>query len=277
MEKVQESLDDKMKAYESKFTKETVDCDLPICVRLDGKGFSKFTKSLKRPFDERLSQIMINVMNHLVEKTGATIGYTQSDEITLLFLNTTGTDEMSFNGKIQKLTSTYAAMTSVKFNKELEKSIPEKSEDLPIFDARIWNVPTIKEALDVILWRMRDARKNSISMACHAHIHHKKTLTKNSIERVQMLQDMGIIWSNYPEYFKTGTLAIKTLKKFDKIPEEYAQYHQNSEQSFFRTEIRNINMPELLENYSEKSLILLAMATEHKKIAEDLRKKKVVK
>ena len=274
MEIKNELLEDRMKRYELEFTKEVVDTSLPICVRLDGIGFSTFTENLVRPFDQRLSKIMIDVTNFLVEKTGASVGYTQSDEITLVFLQDPEKEDFSFNGKIQKLTSSYAAKTSVRFNKLLDKLIPEKHGEEPVFDARIWNVPTKEEALNVILWRMRDACKNSISMACHAYIPHKQTLAKNSLERLKMLQDIGISWSDYPEYFKTGTLSTRVVKKYDTVPEEFAKYHKGEDKSFFRTHVESFNLPELLTNYSEGYPKLMKKIMEYKDTSKELREAK---
>ena len=50
-------------------------------VRLDGRGFSKYTKKMKfnKPFDNDLIQIMQNVTADLMKQTQASFGYTQSD------------------------------------------------------------------------------------------------------------------------------------------------------------------------------------------------------
>ena len=55
----------------------------PIVARIDGRSFHNFTKGLNRPFDEDFSNAMIETTKHLVKHTGATIGYAQSDEISL--------------------------------------------------------------------------------------------------------------------------------------------------------------------------------------------------
>jgi tRNA(His) 5'-end guanylyltransferase len=56
---------------------------LPVCARLDGKGFSKFTKGLQRPYDTRLVEFMCQTTAYLVQEAQACIGYTQSDETSL--------------------------------------------------------------------------------------------------------------------------------------------------------------------------------------------------
>ena len=78
---------------------------MPILVRIDGKGFSKYTKKLNKPYDIRFSDIMINVTKFLVKQTNACIGYTQSDEITLVLYAKELNQEIFFAGKIQKMVS----------------------------------------------------------------------------------------------------------------------------------------------------------------------------
>ena len=60
---------------------------VPLIVRLDGSGFSSYTKSLKRPFDAQFNAVMDEVSLELAEYYHADLVYCQSDEITLLFLN----------------------------------------------------------------------------------------------------------------------------------------------------------------------------------------------
>ena len=78
-------LADRMKMYEDVESKRRFMPFLPVIARLDGKNFSRWTKGLARPFDDRLSQLFINSTERLIEETNACIGYTQSDEVSLIF------------------------------------------------------------------------------------------------------------------------------------------------------------------------------------------------
>lgn len=129
-------------------------------VRLDGRGFSKYTKKMKfnKPFDNDLIQIMQNVTADLMKQTQASFGYTQSDEISLVYMP----ERMMFNGRIEKICSVFASLASVSFNLNLAKQYekqnnPEKIEKsnslMPIFDCRVFSVPSKEEALNVVLWR----------------------------------------------------------------------------------------------------------------------------
>ncbi|MGL1442107.1 tRNA(His) guanylyltransferase Thg1 family protein, partial [Vibrio parahaemolyticus] len=56
---------------------------LPVVARLDGRSFSKFTDGLERPYDRRLSELMVTTADYVARQTQACMAYTQSDEITL--------------------------------------------------------------------------------------------------------------------------------------------------------------------------------------------------
>ena len=79
----------------------------PVAIRIDGKAFHSFTKGFKRPFDDVLINSMQETMKYLCENIqGCVLGYTQSDEITLILqdyktLNT----EAWFDYKVQKMCS----------------------------------------------------------------------------------------------------------------------------------------------------------------------------
>ena len=75
------SLGNSLKGYEKEFETH-IPYDNHIIIRLDGHGFSKFTKGFKKPFDEILHRAMVETTKDLVKEFQAVSGYTQSDEIT---------------------------------------------------------------------------------------------------------------------------------------------------------------------------------------------------
>ena len=78
------NLDIFMKEYEGIEAKRTLVPGLPVCIRLDGRAFHNVTKNCLRPFDADLREVMCRVTTALIEECNAVIGYTQSDEITLV-------------------------------------------------------------------------------------------------------------------------------------------------------------------------------------------------
>lgn len=201
-----DNLGDKLKDLEQTEAGRKVMKGLPVMARLDGRSFSKFTKGLKRPYDERMSQLMIDTTKYLVDQTQACVGYCQSDEISLCwYFPYESTSEYMFDGKYQKLVSTLSAMATVYFNKNLDR-IPEKITEYPTFDCRVWQVPTLREVYLNFLWREQDATKNSISMAAHHYFSHKDMMGKTGSEKqALLLSEHGVNWNDYPTFFKRGT------------------------------------------------------------------------
>ena len=212
---MKEQLDERMKKYEDIEAKRILIPKLPICIRIDGRGFSKFTKGMIHPFDKNFTNSMIETMKFLVEETNAIIGYTQSDEISLILSDM---KEPFFKGRISKLNSIIASMATAKFNELIHKYYPEKS--LAFFDCRAWNVPNRDEAANTLLWRYLDCIKNSISMAAYTVFSENELSNKKSNEKIKMLLDKGIDWNKYPSCFIYGTFARKEIIQYKFSKEE---------------------------------------------------------
>ena len=204
-----DALGDRMKEYEGAEAGRRLPTHLPVCVRIDGKRFSKFTQGLHRPFDERLSRLMVATTRHLMVESGALAGYTQSDEISLLFAPTAPNSEAYLDNRAQKLCSILASMATAYFNAHLGAAIPEKAGALAMFDCRAWSVPSEEEAANVFLWRELDATKNSVSMAARAYYGHGELHNKDAHEMREMLLKKGVDWHDYPAFFKRGTFLLR--------------------------------------------------------------------
>lgn len=241
---------DRMKMYEGVEAQRKLMPLLPIIARIDGRSFSTFTQGLPRPYCDALSQLMINTTRHLVQETGACIGYTQSDEISLIIQQREFDSQVYFGGRIQKIVSQLAAQASVYFNRHLDEYLPEKSGLAPTFDSRVWNVPNQDEAANVILWRELDATKNSVSMATRAYYSHKAMDGKGRADMMDMLHAKGINWSkDYPAFFKRGTFIQRcvTSRKFTgpelaKLPPGH-NAHKNPDLMVERTDYIQVDMP----------------------------------
>lgn len=92
----------RMKAYEAVESSRRLNAHLPVYARIDGRSFSKFTRDMDRPFDQSMTSAMIETARHLVQETHAQIGFTQSDEVSLIRLAKTEESQIFFSGKVQK-------------------------------------------------------------------------------------------------------------------------------------------------------------------------------
>ncbi|WP_169981329.1 tRNA(His) guanylyltransferase Thg1 family protein [Tautonia rosea] len=114
-----------MKGYEARATGRFMPM-LPVVCRVDGRNFSRWTRGLRRPFDPRLTRLMIETARQLVLETGAVVAFTQSDEISLVLLAEEADDQLWFGAKQSKITRLLAATTTGLFNRLLPELIPEK-------------------------------------------------------------------------------------------------------------------------------------------------------
>lgn len=218
-----EALGDIHKAYEAREAKQSLMPGLPVVVRLDGRAFHTFTRGLPRPYDWRLSLAMQNTTKFLVGEANAAIGYTQSDEITLVFPNTDPRTPMLFEGRTQKLCSVMAALATAKFNREIMAHIPEKAHLLPLFDARVYSYPTLDLAASNLVWREADATRNSLTMAAHAYYSPKELHKAGFALKHDLLHAKGVNWNDYPAFFKRGTYVRRKAVLKELTPAELAR------------------------------------------------------
>jgi tRNA(His) 5'-end guanylyltransferase len=158
-----------------------------------------------------------------VDAACAKIGYTQSDEISLVFETTEQNEELLFGGKVQKLCSVLAGMTTAFFVTECIKAGGELADRAlnraPHFDARVFQLPTRGEAVNCFIWREKDATKNAISMAARHYYSHKELQAKRGGEMQEMLFQKGVNFNDYPVRFKRGVF-VQSRATFEPLPEE---------------------------------------------------------
>jgi tRNA(His) guanylyltransferase len=216
------SLGDRIKQYES-LTDTTLMKRVPICIRLDGKGFSNLTKRLKleKPFDKWFLSTMSETMVSLASQVqGCVVGYTQSDEISLVLINYRSLDaEPYFGNRILKIASVTASIATARFNKLLTPMLTGSKETEAYFDSRPFAVPTSMEAINTLIWRQQDCVRNSILSAAYYEIGKvkgRKTTQKmmhgldTSKLQELLFQEVGINWStHYPQGSKRGNVTYR--------------------------------------------------------------------
>jgi tRNA(His) 5'-end guanylyltransferase len=166
-----ETISDWCKWLERNFSPDVMIPTLPVIIRLDGVGFSKWTKGLEKPFDSRLTELMIDTAKFLVKETGAIISYHQSDEITLILYSSDRKSALYNDGKKQKILSKLTAKCVNFFNERRKELLPDHNK-IAVFDARIYQTPTLHDACVQLIWRENDATKNSVSMLAQSLFSH---------------------------------------------------------------------------------------------------------
>ena len=203
----------------------------PVAIRIDGKAFHTFTRGFQKPFDKVLIKSMQETMKYLCENIqGCVLGYTQSDEITLILVDYKKlTSSAWFDYEVQKICSIAASMATMAFNKFFynnafeyitismmglsnEEYIDAYTKAInkgAMFDARCFNIPK-EEVTNLVYWRQLDASRNSIQMVGQDCFSHKELQNKscNDIQDMLMTQK-GINWNDLPTYQKRGSCCVR--------------------------------------------------------------------
>lgn len=218
-----DSLGDRMKGYEG-VPRTRLTPKVPVMIRLDGKAFHTFTRGMPRPYHRPFHECMWAAATYLCENIqGCQLAYVQSDEITLLLLDTMSLEaEGWFGYEVQKMASVAAAMCTAAFNRALFMSeSPDQPTEptvdgtrrvcptLAAFDARVWNLPK-EEVTNAFIWRQQDATRNAIQMLGQAHFSHKQ-LHGVSCAQIQekLFQEKQINFNDCPVPQKRGVCIVK--------------------------------------------------------------------
>ena len=238
---VKDDLGIRMKTFYEQIPQSKLMRRTPVAIRIDGRAFHTFTRGFQKPFDEVLIRSMQETMKYLCENIqGCVLGYTQSDEITLILVDYKKlTSSAWFDYEIQKICSIVASMATMVFNKAFETGVREfvynngenyerTSEEYRLckvyknavnkgamFDCRCFNIPK-EEVTNLIYWRQLDASRNSIQMLGRANFSHKELQNKscNDIQNMLITQK-GIDWNDLPTYQKRGSCCIKRWHSYN--------------------------------------------------------------
>ena len=194
-----EMLDKKMRIFEESLEQYVLP-GLHIIVRLDGRSFTRLTTellSLNKPFDERFRDAMIATVIHLMNCGFKIVyGYTQSDEISLLF----DRNENGFGRKTRKLISILSGEASAKFSQSIGA--------IGVFDSRIVPLPDAGVVVDYFRWRAEDANRNSLNAWCYWALR-KNGATGNeatrSLEQKSISEKNELLFKNGINYNTTAT------------------------------------------------------------------------
>ncbi|GAM24991.1 hypothetical protein SAMD00019534_081660, partial [Acytostelium subglobosum LB1] len=272
-----ENLGDRMKMYETSMNTLHIEGNVPFVIRLDGHGFSKFTRKFVKPWDIRVHNAMVEAANVLMKEFNPSLIYSFSDEITMCFPAlsdeeyqerikvTQGKTLVPFSGKVQKLITLSAGAASTSFYKSLAAQHYDTATDaeliqhvttsLPHFDARIFVLPSNQEILNNLIWRsVFDCKRNSVSGLAQAHFPHKMTQGKGSGQMKEMLLTKGINYDDEPDWYKYGVFLKRQYHTFESVSPVTKETVQ-SQRTRFRMDSFNINLlPTALDYVTIKTL-----------------------
>ena len=179
-----DELDRKMRVYERSLDQILLP-ELYLVARLDGNRFTRLTKEICKfevPYDERFRDMMVDTVKAIMNYGFRIVyGYTESDEISLLFHS----EESTFGRKVRKFNSILAGVASASFSMNLGQEA--------IFDCRMVPLPTIERVREYFLWRQEDAHRNSLNSHCYWML---RKQGKSVSEATKMLEEKTVSFKN---------------------------------------------------------------------------------
>jgi tRNA(His) 5'-end guanylyltransferase len=176
-----------------------------MVARIDGRSFTRLTREVCRfesPYDERFRDLMVETVRHLMQCGFRVVyGYTQSDEISILFHR----DEDSFKRKLRKYFSILAGEASDRFSSLLGQPAA--------FDCRISQLPGSERVVDYFRWRMEDAHRNCLNSHCYWMLRKLGESVEEATDRLrgmsvaaknELLFRNGINYNDLPAWQKRG-------------------------------------------------------------------------
>ena len=230
-----------------------------IVIRIDGKGFTKFTDAhgYKKPNEIKGIKVMalagLSVMESFPEMF---LGYGQSDEFSFAFKK----NARLYNRRHEKiLTNVVSQFTSafVYYWPKIFVNGPELKYP-PCFDGRVVLYPSFENLKDYFSWRYVDCHINDLYNTTfwalvqegkmnkdEAHQKLKGTLSNDKNEI--LFSQFNINYNNQPEVYKKGTLLIRVKKPVSIRPPKKEENKENDEETKKKIEEINKKNEEFLE------------------------------
>ena len=171
-----------------------------VVIRIDGRGFHKFSEGLERPYCRALADALDVAALYLAqEMIDCRFAYGQSDEYSFVL-----SDSLWFDGNVQKIVSVSASLFTAAFHRAFE------SKKIAAFDSRVFVIAQTTEVENYFLWRQLDASANSLNMLASAHYRHAELVGKSTSEKHELLHAKGVNWAKQAADFKRGRVVKHT-------------------------------------------------------------------
>lgn len=173
-----------------------------ISLRLDGCSWGTLLDRLRKSnvlrsgYSDGIAEAMMATCRAVMCEFGATLGYTHSDEMTVLVAPTI--EPRIHKGSVQSWVSIAASVASGEFNRRIASMAAQNNATLDElivahFDCRAGVFPTATEASALILWRASDCNVNSASDAIKFSPAPTKVRAFNTIQKLCYLQERGLL------------------------------------------------------------------------------------
>lgn len=208
-----------------------------ILIRIDGKGFSKFTTNNKfqKPNDSRGLHLMNSAALEVCKRyNDIFLAYGQSDEFSFMMVRKTDL----YNRRKEKICSTIVSLFTAVYNVKFQEIFGKPPEGLATFDSRIVEYPTLTSMRDYFRWRQVDCHINNLYNTCFWGLVQKEGISQKKAEKIlkdtvssdkheMLFSKFQINYAKEPDIFRKGSLIVRTLqadpvklKKYEQLAKE---------------------------------------------------------
>lgn len=203
--------------FRMKKTKVEFDMDDIEGVYIEGEGSEKIPVELVNDFIKISNKFIGLALNETTE----TFIERYPEVKNFTFFKDVPINGQVLGGKTQKLTSLTSAYGTLRFNfhlAEIQNTIEDSSYrgiikdkiNKGYFDSRAFGIKNESEVFNAVLFRMRDAERNSRQMFASSYCSHKELLNKSSAEQVKYCKEVtGYDYDCIEDRYKYGTLFKK--------------------------------------------------------------------
>lgn len=226
--------------------------DTFILVRIDGKGFSKFTQAnnFDKPNDSRGLRLMnlaaLEVCRHFND---IFLAYGQSDEFSFMM----GRDADVYSRRREKICSTVVSLFTGAYNLKFQEVMERPLVGMATFDSRVVEYPTLGSMKDYFRWRQVDCHINNLYNTCFWSLVLTDKVSQKKAEKIlkdtvsadkheMLFSRFQINYAKEPAIFRKGSLIVRTLRADPAKQKKYEELLQ-------RAEIAQLAPPRLKMNW----------------------------
>lgn len=177
--------------------------DTWVVIRVDGRGFSRFTEArFEKPFDAAFHAMMVATASALLEQLHGVYAYTESDEISVLLRR----DWDLFDRGLEKAVSISAGIASAAFTLACGEAAH--------FDSRVWLGVSNEHVVDYLRWRQADATRCALNGWCYWTLRKEGRSVREATryldrmpvsEKNELLFTRGTNFNDLPAWQRRGT------------------------------------------------------------------------
>ena len=196
--------------------------DTYILVRIDGRGFTKFSESheFQKPNDLNALKVMNSAANSILsEFSDVFLAFGQSDEFSFVLKK----ESNLYERRESKIVSTFASIFTASYNTNFKLITGKNLQQMAIFDARVVCYPNTKTLMDYFSWRQVDCHINNLYNTCFWALVQNGKKTRKEAETIlkgtlsdfkneMLFVQFGINYNTLEPVFKKGTLLVRVFQ-----------------------------------------------------------------